>query len=156
MQSDCNVVDFARFCKLSAFGLQPQAAIKFYPQLKHDAFRHESLFYENRNALEPETADAHTPRRLDAFKGTHGILTEDSVPSALVLERGEFTLKACPLPPRVFLKIRGQSRVRMSGKGDMRAVAEVRDAGQSLCLPLSMEEVTVGPQGAQGVCVSNQ
>ena len=70
-----------------------QVAIKFYPEARLKAFRHECLFYENRVALEPETADYYTPRRLDAFVGSNGILTEQTTPSALVLARGDFTLQ---------------------------------------------------------------
>ena len=68
--------------------------VKFYPENRLKAFRHERLFYENRAAIEPETADHYTPAMLDAFVGSSGILTEQTVPSALVLARGEFTLQA--------------------------------------------------------------
>lgn len=68
--------------------------IKFYPWTRREAFRHEALFYENRLALEPETAAEYTPRRFDAFPGSmSNVNTEEMVPSALVLERGEFSLK---------------------------------------------------------------
>lgn len=72
-----------------------QVVIKFYPDASIGRFRHENLFYENRAAIEPETADAYVPARLDAFKGSSSLMTEQTVPSALVLARGEFTLQAC-------------------------------------------------------------
>lgn len=86
-----------------------QVIIKFMPD--HGHFKHERLFYENRQALEGEEAAAFIPHMFDAFAGSLVIDTEDddAIPPSLVLERGTFLLgvKLCrcrwTLPVRLVL-----------------------------------------------------
>lgn len=73
--------------------------IKFLPD--HGYFKHESLFYENRQALEGEDAALFIPIMFDAFSGSMIIHTEDddAIPPSLVLERGNFTLNVSSSSP---------------------------------------------------------
>lgn len=73
-----------------------QVAIKFHPD--QERFLHENRFYENRVALEAETAADHIPAYLGSYNSTSSSnSTDDStaslVPPCIVLERGEYTLK---------------------------------------------------------------
>lgn len=76
----------------STFFCLEQVVIKFLPD--HGYFKHEMLFYENRQALEGQDAAAFIPQLFDAFSGSMIIHTEDddAIPPSLVLERGSFTL----------------------------------------------------------------
>ncbi|KAK9803106.1 hypothetical protein WJX73_004004 [Symbiochloris irregularis] len=77
---------------------EQRVVIKFYPEGAKEAFRRTCLFYDNRDALEADAADAYVPRRLDAYpgkpssRGSTG--SNDSATSALVLDAGDFTLQA--------------------------------------------------------------
>lgn len=61
----------------------------------------EKLFYENRQALEGETATVYIPFMLDAFEGAHSSSidtdTDSEIPSSVVLQRGAFTLEVYSL-----------------------------------------------------------
>ena len=69
-----------------------QVVIKFLPD--HEQFKHEKLFYENRQALEGDAASAYIPVMMDFFSGSPIIHTadDDAIPPSIVLERGSFTL----------------------------------------------------------------
>ena len=60
---------------------------------------HEKLFFDNRTALDPGSQHSHLEKLLDSFQAHRAVVTEESVPPALVLERGSFTLHvSLPIP----------------------------------------------------------
>ncbi|KAK9841418.1 hypothetical protein WJX74_005338 [Apatococcus lobatus] len=75
---------------------EERVAIKFHPD--QERFLHENRFYENRVALEAETAADHIPAYLGSYNTTSSSnSTDDStaslVPPCIILERGEYTLR---------------------------------------------------------------
>ena len=69
-----------------------QVAIKLFPGEAAGRFVHEKLFFDNRAALDPGSQHRHLEKLLDSFHAHRAVVTEESVPPALVLERGAHTL----------------------------------------------------------------
>ncbi|KAK9823492.1 hypothetical protein WJX72_003130 [[Myrmecia] bisecta] len=66
--------------------------IKFYPDSAQ--YLHEKLFYENRMALEEETATEYLPALVDTFAASDPAWTSDQerLPPCIILQRGDFKL----------------------------------------------------------------
>ena len=69
-----------------------QVAIKFFPGESQARHTHEKLFFDNRAALEPEGVGQHVEVLVGSYAAHRSVLTEESVPPALVFERGAYTL----------------------------------------------------------------
>ena len=74
-----------------------QVAIKFFPGESQGRHAHEKVFFDNRKALEPEGLSEHVEDFVTSFAAHRSVLTEESVPPALVYERGAYTLHVSPL-----------------------------------------------------------
>ena len=73
----------------------PQVVIKFFPDHRH--YSHEKLFYENRMALESETAAEYVPTMFESLSAQKEAWmgAGDNLPPSIVLERGQCTLQVC-------------------------------------------------------------